>query len=320
MSSPRVTVAIPVYKRLRFLPGALASVAAQDYPELELLVSDNGENGPEVEALVREHYSRPFRFRRNETTEPVMSRHFNQMLESATGDFFVLLCDDDEIGPGFVRRLADLLDSDPEIGAALPSVQVMDEEGHPAPRAYEPPPRVFSFLEFLRMWVAGGRGFWNFATMMARREEMLAVGGYPAIPEGDDDAMVLKLTLGRKVGFDGDAVFRNRWYESGAGLSLSPWELAGFTRRWLRMLDEDPVLNEFGARRPQEWREARGLMIQKAWRGYRHRWKSMYRARLGTFEWIRAGFALPFIPAYYGWLLRYLVRGGLASVRARLPI
>ena len=31
-SLPSVTVAIPVYRRLQFLEGALRSVAAQDYP------------------------------------------------------------------------------------------------------------------------------------------------------------------------------------------------------------------------------------------------------------------------------------------------
>ncbi len=55
-ADPRVTIAIPVYKRLRFLPQCLQSIAEQDYPEIELLVSDNGENGQELRELVAEHY------------------------------------------------------------------------------------------------------------------------------------------------------------------------------------------------------------------------------------------------------------------------
>ena len=68
--NPIVTVAIPVYKRLDYLPGALRSVAAQDYSEIDLLVSDNGLNGPELRELVERHYPRPFRLRRNEETAP----------------------------------------------------------------------------------------------------------------------------------------------------------------------------------------------------------------------------------------------------------
>jgi hypothetical protein len=68
---PLVTIAVPLHKRMRFLPYALRSIAAQDYPEIELLVSDNGLNGPELPALVEEHYPKPYTFRRNEVIEEV---------------------------------------------------------------------------------------------------------------------------------------------------------------------------------------------------------------------------------------------------------
>ena len=76
-SRPLVTIAVPLYKRMHFLPGALKSIAAQDYPAIEVLVSDNGENGAELRELVAQHYPGSFTFRRNETTVP-MSIHFNQ--------------------------------------------------------------------------------------------------------------------------------------------------------------------------------------------------------------------------------------------------
>lgn len=311
--TPRVTIGIPVFKRLHYLPAALKSVAEQDYPEIDLLVSDNGQNGPELRTIVEKHYPRPFRMRRNEVTEPVMSRHFNQIVESAEGEYFVLLCDDDEIGPGFVSRLVALLEQDPEIGVALPRVEIMDEDGRPQPRDDERmPPEIFSGTEFVRMWTDGGYCFWNFVTVMGRTREIREVGGYPPMPTGDDDAVVLKLALGRKVAFAADAVFRNRWYEASAGLAISPWELAGDIKRWLKFLDHDPVLRKFARSNPDEWQEVRRLMREKAWKTYRHRWKSMYRDRMRPVQWIRAGFALPFIPDYYRWLALYLVRRGLA--------
>ena len=310
---PLVTVAIPVYKRLHLLPGALRSVAAQDYPELELLVSDNGENGPEVRELVERHYPRPFRFRRNEVSEPIMSRHFNQLVESASGEYFVLLCDDDEIGPTFVSNLAAILEADPDVAFALPRVEVLDEAGQPYADAQEHrlPPEVFNGTDLPRMWGSGEYRFWNFVTMMARTREIRATGGYPDMPNGDDDAVVLKLALGRKVGFCKEAVFRNRWYETSAGLAVSAWELAADVRAWLKFIDSDPVLQKFAAANPVEWNEIRRLMLEKGWKGYRHRWKSMYRKRMGRMEWVRAGFALPWIPAYYRWLIPYLLRRGL---------
>ena len=60
-----VTIALPIYKRLEYLPHVLGIVAAQDYPDIELLVSDNGMNGTRVREIVEASYPRPYRFRQN---------------------------------------------------------------------------------------------------------------------------------------------------------------------------------------------------------------------------------------------------------------
>lgn len=326
-SRPRVTIAIPLYKRMRFIPDVLASVAAQDYPDIELLVSDNGENGPELREMIERHYPRPLTFRRNDVTEPVMSRHFNQLVGAASGEYFVLLCDDDLIEPGFVSSLVAALDSDPDVGVAIPRVELMNEDGEPLsreeagdlpyvrPDEKRNPPPVFSGLDFVRYWVSGEYRFKTFVTTMARTGEVAERGGYPSMPTGDDDAVVLRLALGRKVAYCDDAVFRNRCYQTSGGLDISPWELAGDIKRWLEFLDQDPWLAGFEAANPDSWPEVRRLMREKAWRTYRHRWKTMYRSRLAFGEWLRAGFALPFIPEYYRWLSGYLLKQGLSRTK-----
>ncbi len=329
-ADPRVTIAIPVYKRLRFLPQCLQSIAEQDYPEIELLVSDNGENGPELRELVAEHYPRPFTFRRNAVSEPAMSRHFNQLVECASGKYFVLLCDDDTIEPGFVSAMVTALEADSEVGVAIPHVQLMDEDGEPLatddyakvpygrPELKEMPPPVMTGTDLVRGWVGGEYRFKTFITTMARTSEIAAAGGYPVMVTGDDDAVLLRLILGRKAAFCETAVFWNRAYVTSGGLEISPWELAADIKSWLELLDSDPWLQRYASEHPDTWREVRGLMRQKAWRTYRHRWKTMYRERLPTREWLRAGFALPYIPEYYAWLSRYLFRQGLTNTKRRL--
>lgn len=324
---PLVTIAVPLYKRMHFLPEVLESVAGQDYRNIELLVSDNGENGPELRELVERHYPRPFTFRRNDATEPVMSRHFNQLVESATGKYFVLLCDDDIIEPGFVSALVETLESDSDIGVAIPLVELMNEAGGPLaleeaaelpysrPDLKKLPPRVFSGTDFVRYWVSGEYRFKTFVTTMARTQDITVRGGYPSMPTGDDDAVVLRLSLGRKAAFCEEAVFRNRCYEASGGLDITPWELAEDIGRWIKFLDTDPWLRTYAAEHPDDWPGVRRLMIQKAWRTYRYRWKTMYRKRLPFFEWLRAGFAMPFIPEYYRWLSGYLVKHGLSYTK-----
>ena len=63
-----VTIGIPIYKRLEYLPNVLRVVEAQDYPEIDILVSDNGMNGTAVSDVVKKHCTRPYRFRQNSAT------------------------------------------------------------------------------------------------------------------------------------------------------------------------------------------------------------------------------------------------------------
>ena len=101
-----VTIGVPIYKRLDYLPNVLSKVAAQDHPNIDLLVSDNGMNGTKVSDIVKQHYSQPFRFRQNpETVGP--SHHFNQIIHNALGEYVVLLADDDEIVQAVVSAAAE---------------------------------------------------------------------------------------------------------------------------------------------------------------------------------------------------------------------
>lgn len=310
-----VTVGIPVYKRLSYLPRALESVAAQDYPRIDLLVSDNGPNGPELRRLIERHYPHPYRFRQNPQSVEIC-RHYNQLVASANGEYFMLLCDDDEIAPGAISRLVQALKDAPEVAVALPRLEVIDEAGTTRPRRPQPlPPRRMTGLELVRIWCEPEYNFVCFVTNLARTADVRAVGAYPELPKGTatDDALLLKLCLGREVAFVPEAVFRYRVYEASHGLALDHRELATDLRAFLSLLDSDPVLTEFAARHPEDWKRARRWLVSLTWRTYRSRWRALYRRRLSRLEWVRAAFAMPFIPAYYRWVLSVLVRKGLAA-------
>ena len=317
MTSPSVvpgtvTIATPVYTRLEYLPVVLGSVAQQDYEDIDLLISDNGMNGPELEELVRRHYPGPFRLRRNEETVP-MSVHFNQLVECARGEYFVMLHDDDAIAPGFVSSLVRAMEEQPQVDMAVPKVEVMTLEGDVRPRAEaELPPNVQAGEDFVHMWAEGAYNFITFITVMVRTDALRAVGGYPVMVTGDDDAVALKLALDRSVAFVAEALFRHRIHETGAGLAMPPEELADDIRTWLRFLDTDQTLIAYAARHPDRWPSVRTLMRAKAWKTYRSRWTNMYQRRMRKGEWLRAGFAMPWVPEYYRWLASYLLRKGMA--------
>ena len=112
-----VTIGIPVYERLQYLPRVLDVVTSQDYPSIELIVSDNGMNGGAVQEILKRHYPTA-RFRQNAETVDIIT-HFNQIVHQASGDYYVPLQDDDEISSNYVSELVKLLERYPQASFAM---------------------------------------------------------------------------------------------------------------------------------------------------------------------------------------------------------
>ncbi|MCG8470201.1 MAG: glycosyltransferase, partial [Gemmatimonadetes bacterium] len=276
----------------------------------QLIVSDNGQQGAELERLVEQHYPKPFVLRRNAETVPV-SEHFSLLVDAADGAYFVPLADDDELSPGFVTQLVRAMEESPDIGVALARLEVIDENGQISSRPDKPtPPARMSCLDFVRGWCEGTHDYVCFATFLARTEDIRRVGKYPVFPTGTsiDNGLLLKLALGRSVAYVVEETFRYRVYETSLGLALNYRELAADLNAFIDWLDSDETLQTFARKRPREWTAIRAHLVSMTWRTYRLRWKTMYWRRLSRTEWLRAAFALRFIPAYYRSVLGVLVK------------
>ncbi|MDO9119181.1 MAG: glycosyltransferase family A protein [Nitrospira sp.] len=299
---PRVTIGIPIYKRLEFIPQALRVVLAQDYPEIECIVSDNGMNGSKVADLVSRHYSRPYRFRQNPETV-IVSEHFNQIVQEATGKYFILFQDDDEMSPNFVSDLVALLERHPSAAVAISKQEAVDPGGRVLRKSLDVVPEILSGEEFVKAWCQGSYLFECFATILFRTEEAKACGGYPRIAlsggNGVDDALLLKLCLGRNVAFSTQCTHRKRTYEESMGFSCDYRSLVYGYTQFFTFLDSDPVIRRYAHSHLDQYHAVKQQIVKMLWKTCFHRWNGMYRERLSPFEWVRSAFAMPFIPEYY---------------------
>ena len=297
----RVTIVLPIWKRLEYLPHILKIIEEQDYPDIELIVSDNGENGTKVHDAVRAHYSRPFRFRQNPKTVSV-GKHFNQILEVVSGEYFSLICDDDEISSNYISTLAQQLKDHPEASIGFARQEIINEEGVVIRRSKDFPAQVLPGMEFIRgLWESFAFGFEAIGTFVARTAKIRERGGYPDFAHGNgiDNALVIKLCLDNNVALNPGCIWRWRVHESGYGWAVSPKGLASALIEYMRFLDRDPVIRHLTADRAREWRKLKRELVSNEWHTYFWRWKDIYKDKLPVFEWIKAAFAMPFIPSYY---------------------
>jgi len=298
--TPLVTIGVPVYKRLEYLPSALASIQAQDYPRIECLVSDNGFNGTRVEEIVGRHYGKPFRVRKNQMIVG-QSEHYNQIAGEASGSYFLLLNDDDEISSNLVSELVGLLERCPDALVAVPKEETFDLTGRTLRGSADDVPEVLSGDEFINAWCRGTYRFETFTTVLARTDAVKACGGYPTFPTGNgiDDALLVKLCLGHRVALSARCVFRKRTDESTRGFACDYESLTQAAGSFLKFLDQDPTIRQYAVAFPDQWQGARRVLVEMIWKTCFHRWNGMYRERLGSFDWTRSAFTMPYVRAYY---------------------
>ena len=98
--TPKVSIGIPTFNRADLLRRSIESALGQDYPNIEVLVSDNASTD-ETPAICQGLGDRIKYFRQSINLGPLTN--FSKVLEMASGEFFMWLGDDDWIDASYVR-------------------------------------------------------------------------------------------------------------------------------------------------------------------------------------------------------------------------
>lgn len=128
---PKWSVMIPTYNCANYLRETLASVLAQDPgPEvMQIEVVDDHSTKDDPAAVVEElGRGRVGFYRQPENVGYI--RNFETCLQRSHGKLIHLLHGDDCVRDGFYRKMQQLFDQHPEIGAAFCRHIIMDDNGH----------------------------------------------------------------------------------------------------------------------------------------------------------------------------------------------
>lgn len=126
---PLVSIGIPTYNRLATLRRTVQSALAQDYGNLEIVVSDNASTDG-TQAFCEEVRARDPRVRY--IRQPVnlgAVANFHEALNRSTGEFFMWLADDDWIDASYVTACAAVL-RDPRYALVAGTARYYRGENH----------------------------------------------------------------------------------------------------------------------------------------------------------------------------------------------
>ncbi|MFE2374712.1 glycosyltransferase family 2 protein [Streptomyces sp. NPDC059398] len=194
-----------------FLPDAYQSLRAQELPEgweWHWVIQEDGV-GPDVGPYVPD--DERVTFRQGRAGGPGVAR--TMALAHAEGEYVKVLDADDQLPPGALARDLAALEEHPDIGWAtsrvldlLPDGTTVGFEGDPAPGPVERG-------AVLAYWKANDyRAQVHPATLFVRRDLLLALGCWMALPASEDTGLLLAM----------NAVSRG-WFSSDVGLWYRKW-------------------------------------------------------------------------------------------------
>lgn len=168
--NPLISIATPVYDTARFLPAALDSLLAQDYPHWESLLWDDGSSDGSGE-IAADYARRDPRFRllgngRNNGVGVALA----SALASARGDYVGVLDSDDLLEPDALSSMLAFMQARPHLGMAYSQYVEIDEDGSelgPGTRFRTPYSPQRLLVEFM-----------TYHFRLARAEAYRAVGGF----------------------------------------------------------------------------------------------------------------------------------------------
>ncbi|MFG5863779.1 glycosyltransferase [Metapseudomonas sp. CR1201] len=185
---PLVSVIISSYNHADYVEAAIESVLAQTYPNVELLVVDDGSRDDSVARIrkLQEKHGFDFLAQANKG----LSRTLNETIARAKGSLIAPFGSDDIMRPERLALQVARMQGRPEVGICAGNVETIDEAGRVRPKQKLRPARRLDFDDIFLDRKPGAPA----PTMLFRREAIEAVGGYDPEIRLEDLLMKLKIT------------------------------------------------------------------------------------------------------------------------------
>ena len=172
---PRVSVVLPVHNGFPYLPQAISSVLEQTFPELELIVVDDGSSDDSAAYVANLADARVRLIRHDRNLR--LPQALNTGLAAARGALLTWTSADNCCAPAFLEALVAALDGHPDAGFAYSAFAWIDEQGRITGIHRE---QDFSYASLLSHNPGN-------ASFLYRRSLYDTVGTYDAELEGAED-------------------------------------------------------------------------------------------------------------------------------------
>jgi len=239
--NPLISIGIPTYNRSEKLFRCLESTINQDYENIEIIVCDNNSND-NTSQVVLSFNDKRIHYHQNDKNIG-MRNNFNMCLNKSSGDFFILLSDDDIPKNNLVSCLFNKISKNIDNIFAYSCVE-FHRNGIFSNDLSQIAPTEETGRNFLKNNLLGKRAAFPSATIV-QTKDAVAVGGYPDVDAATDFGLLTLLCLRN----NGMVTFNQRplveYHDHGENLSYKDVyvDALGKLIQWMKVtLKNDPNL------------------------------------------------------------------------------
>lgn len=189
---PKWSVMVPAYNCAGFLRSTLESILLQDMGEAEMQIEvvDDASTDADVALLVQEIGKGRIKYFRQPQNVGSL-RNFETCLNRARGHLIHLLHGDDQVRPGYYKKMQELLESYPEAAAAFCRFHYIDDKGEPLYN-HNAEAETDGILD---NWLVrlGQRQRIQYCAITVKREVYEKLGGFYGVTYGEDWEMWMRI-------------------------------------------------------------------------------------------------------------------------------
>lgn len=190
---------MPLYNAERYVREALDALLAQDYPNFELIISDN-DSTDATASICREYAARDRRiqYHRAESNMGAVW-NFRRVFELSRGEYFMWAAFDDLRAPQYLSRCVEALEARPEAVMCCTDIHIIDQDGRDVGETDFPRGIRMAGREVSERVRAISRSLYWYDFYGLMRREVLAETRLPQPSWGFDVILMLEMCLRGEV-------------------------------------------------------------------------------------------------------------------------
>jgi len=223
---PKVTIMIPTYNQADYIAQTIESALAQDYPNLEVVVSDDRSTDTTEEVVKQYLNDSRVKYFKNSTNLGRVKNYRKTLYDYATGKYALNLDGDDWlIHNSYISKAVEILENNDDVVMVFARQKIYVENEKRFLESQSQEPHIPNIMEGNYLFLNTNKIYISHLSSLYNRNRAMDVGFYENDYISADLESITRIILGKKVAFVDELVGVWRMHSANESIQDDPVKL-----------------------------------------------------------------------------------------------